>query len=73
MTQSDPAFRHPLRWIHTLRLVGVLLILLCAFPAQAEQSGPFASLMVDPSLDRYVAKSQIIGDSVSRGPTPCMR
>ncbi|KXK03992.1 PstS family phosphate ABC transporter substrate-binding protein [Nitrospirales bacterium NOB] len=61
MTQSDLAFRRPLRWIHTLRLVGVLLILLCAFPAQAEQSGPFASLMVDPSLDRYVAKSQIIG------------
>ena len=41
--------------------VALLLVAGLCEPAHAEQSGPFAGLTVDPSLERYSPKSQVSG------------
>lgn len=43
-------------------LFGALLLVLGGFTlSSAEQSGPFATLQVDPSFERYAPKSQVVG------------
>ena len=49
--------------ISGIRMVfSALLLVLGGFdPTHAEQSGPFAGVVVDSSLERYSAKSQVTG------------
>lgn len=65
MVKSAQVRLNPLRQQAVTGLKIVLVALLLAMgvggPAHAEQSGPFAGLMVDPSLERYNPKSQVSG------------
>lgn len=65
MVCSDHSLSAPLsqRAISGIRIVfSALLLVLGGFNlSSAEQSGPFAALQVDPSFERYVPKSQVVG------------
>ncbi|HQY59519.1 MAG: substrate-binding domain-containing protein [Nitrospira sp.] len=65
MVSSDNRLQTPFsrRTMSGIRIVcaAMLLVLGGFHPTQAEQSGPFAGVMVDPGLERYSPKSQVVG------------
>lgn len=65
MVKSAQFLRNPVtgRAVAGLQVAFVALLLVAGLcdPAHAEQSGPFAGLVVDPSLERYSPKSQVSG------------